>query len=78
MISDRDFAGSTGDEELESDISISDAGVCGKESELAECGSSRGRLGIEKGICSGEDDSYPLSPLNVGDVGDVQGVLRRT
>jgi len=78
VISERDFTGSAGDEELESDISISDVGVCGNESELAECGRSRGRLGIENGIWSGEDDSYPLSRLNVGDVGDVPGVLRRT
>lgn len=73
-----DLTGSEGEYELESDISISDVGVCGNESELAECGNRRGKLGIVNGICSGEDDSYPLSRLNVGDVGDVPGVLRRT
>jgi len=60
-------------------ISTSDERVSGKDSELAECGRSTGRLGIEKGIRVGDDDSYPLSAgLNVGEVGDVPGVLRRT
>lgn len=61
-------------------IEESDAGVSGKDSELAECGRSTGRLGIENGIEGvGDDDSYPLSDrLKVGDVGEVPGVLRRT
>jgi hypothetical protein len=60
-----------------SDVGV--LGVLGKDSELAECGRSTGRLGIENGIGGGDDDSYPLSAgLKVGDVGEWPGVLRRT
>jgi hypothetical protein len=50
MMSDRDFTAIVGEEDLESDMSRSEDGVCGNESELAECGRSIGRLGMENGI----------------------------
>lgn len=60
-------------------ISTSEFCVSGKDSELAEWGRSTGRVGMENGIGAGDDDdSYPLSRLKVGEVGEVPGVLRRT
>lgn len=50
-------------------------GVMGNESELAEFGQKVGRVGTVTGMGGGESRD---SCENVGEVGEVPGVLRRT
>lgn len=57
---------------------MSELGVRGNESELAERGNREGRVGIVNGMGEAEGDSSSASRGKMGDVGDAPGVFLRT